>query len=232
MKKFLISLFIVAVFSVVIFFIGWTQIKVKSDQVGVVFSKTSGISEDAVVPGKFSWNWQFLLPGNAQLRTFTIKPYNSTKVYSGELPSGGLFSSESENFGYRFSYTIGMTVSPQQIVALLKQNKIYDEKDLNDYMNGAADTIAQLASEYLLKKAEENPSFRAESVRREDILRSIRIYNDYPEIDLTAFAITEAKIPDFKLYSKMQTQVTFNQDKLFQNQTTSDEQNESEILSE
>lgn len=232
MKKFFISLLILAVFSAVVFFIGWTQIKVKSDQVGVVMSKTSGISKEPVVPGKFSWNWQFLLPTNAQLKNFSIKPYNSTKVYSGELPSGGLFSSNAETFGYRFSYSIGLTIAPEQLVSLLEENKIYEQNDLTAYMNNAADTIAQLASEYLLKKAEENPSFRAESVRREDILRSIQIYNDYPELDITAFAITEAKIPDFKLYSRLQNQITLNQDKLFQNQNTSDEKQESEILAE
>ena len=54
MKKFLISLFILIIFSAVVFFFGWTQYRVKPEEFGVVISKTDGIDETPVENGKFS----------------------------------------------------------------------------------------------------------------------------------------------------------------------------------
>jgi hypothetical protein len=209
MKKFSISLFILVLFSAVVFFIGWTQFKVKADKVGVVISKTSGVDDEPVENGIFSWHWQFLLPTNASLKTFSIVPLNTSKTVTGELPSGGVYTSiynSHDNFSYRFKFTISLTVSPKAIVQLVKLNKITDSADLTNYLENAADGIAQLAADYYLKKASENPDFRPESVRREDLLRNIKIYEDYPEIDLSVFALTDSKIPDYTLYRKVRTQ--------------------------
>ena len=210
MKKFSISLFILILFSSVVFFIGWTQFKVKADKVGVVISKTSGIDDTPVENGLFSWHWQFLLPTNASLKTFSIVPLNTTKTITGQLPSGDLYTSiynSPDNFSYRFKFSISLTLSPQAIVQLLKLNKITDDTDLHSYLENAADGIAQLAADYYLKKAAENPDFRPESVRREDLLRNIKIYEDYPELDLSVFALTDSKIPDYTLYKKVRGQL-------------------------
>ena len=210
MKKFSISLFILLIFSAAVFFIGWTQYKVKAEQVGVVISKTSGIDETPVENGKFSWYWQFLLPTNASLKTFSIKPVNTTKTITGELPSGGLYTTiynSQDDFSYRFNFTISLTIAPQELVQLVKLNKITDSNDLQKYLEQAADTIAQLSADYYLKKASENAGFRPESVRREDILRNIRIYEDFPEIELSVFALTDSKIPDYELYRRVRTQM-------------------------
>ena len=93
MKKFLACVFILAVFSGVVFYFGWTQFRVKPDTIGIVVSKTHGIDDKPVLNGKFSWHWQFLLPTNAELRTFEIKPVNVTKEVSGCLPSGEAYAS-------------------------------------------------------------------------------------------------------------------------------------------
>ena len=206
MKKFSISLFILLVFSALVFFIGWTQFKVKAESVGVVISKTSGVDPLPVENGKFSWHWQFLLPTNASLRTFEIKPVNTTKTVSGELPSGNMYSSifnSSDNFSYSFSFSISITISPQAIVELVKLNKITNTEDLHEYLENAADKIAQLSADYYLKKASESLSFRPESVRRDDLLRNIKIYEEFPEIELSVFAVTKSKIPDYELYEKV-----------------------------
>ena len=147
MKKFSISLFILLVFSALVFFIGWTQFKVKAENVGVVISKTSGVDPLPVENGKFSWHWQFLLPTNAILRTFEIKPVNTTKTVSGELPSGNLYSSifnSSDNFSYSFSFSISLTISPQAIIELVKLNKITNTEDLHEYLETAAGMVIGL----------------------------------------------------------------------------------------
>ena len=45
--------------------------------------------------------------------------------------------------------------------------------------------------------------FKAESLRRDEILRGIQIYKDFPEIDVSVFAITSSKLPDYNMYKKI-----------------------------
>ena len=207
MKKFLACVFILAIFSGVIFYFGWTQFRVKPDTIGIVVSKTNGIDDKPVQNGEFAWHWQFLLPTNATLKTFHIKPVESVKTISGALPSGEAYAAiygAEGLFNYSFTFNISLTVSPEAVVELMKLNKITDDSDLGAYLEGAAGTLAQHAANFILTKAQDNPDFRAESLRREEILRGIQIYKDFPEIDVSVFSIQNSKLPDYKMYKKIQ----------------------------
>ena len=155
MKKFLACVFILAVFSGVVFYFGWTQFRVKPDTIGIVVSKTNGIDDKPVLNGEFAWHWQFLLPTNATLKSFQIKPVNSKKTITGTLPSGDAYASiygADGLFNYSFTFDISLTVSPEAVVELMKLNKITDDKDLTAYLEGAAGTLAQHAANYILSK--------------------------------------------------------------------------------
>ena len=207
MKKFLACVFILLIFSGVIFYFGWTQFRVKPDTIGIVVSKTNGIDDKPVQNGEFAWHWQFLLPTNATLKTFHIKPVDAVKTISGALPSGEAYAAiygAEGLFNYSFTFDISLTVSPEAVVELMKLNKITDDSDLAVYLEGAAGTLAQHAANYILAKAQDNPDFRAESLRREEILRGIQIYKDFPEIDVSVFSIQTSKLPDYKMYKKIQ----------------------------
>ena len=206
MKKFLACVLILAVFTGAVFYIGWTQFRVKPDTFGVVISKTNGIDSKPVLNGQFAWHWQFLLPTNATLKTFQIKPVSAQKTINGTLPSGEAYASiygAQGLFDYSFSFDISLTVSPEAVVELMQLNKVTDDNDLTAYLEGAASTLAQKAANYILSRAEENPLFKAESLRRDEILRGIQIYKDFPEIDVSVFAITSSKLPDYNMYKKI-----------------------------
>lgn len=213
MKKFLACVFILAVFTGIIFYLGWTQYRVKPDSIGIVVSKTNGVDDKPVLNGKFAWHWQFLLPTNATLKTFQIKPVSIQKTITGTLPSGeayaALYNAE-KLFDYSFTFDIQLTVSPEAVVELMQQNKITDDKDLTVYLEGAAGTLAQHAAAYILNRAETNSSsntaFRTEALRREEILRGIQIYKDFPELDVTVFSIQNSKLPDFNMYKRITSQ--------------------------
>ena len=207
MKKFLACVFILAVFSGFVFYYGWTQYRVKPDTIGIVVSKTSGVDDKPVLNGEFAWHWQFLLPTNATLKSFQIEPLNTTKTITGALPSGEAYASiynAAGLFDYSFTFDISLTVSPEAIVELMKLNKISDDSDLTAYLEGAAGTLAQHAANFILSKAQENLNFRVESLRREEILRGIQIYKDFPEIDVSVFSIQSSKLPDYNMYKKIQ----------------------------
>ena len=69
-RSFITCLVILVIFGGAVFFIGWTQLRIKPDCVGVIKSKTSGVQKKPVYPGMFSWNWEFLIPTNADLKLF------------------------------------------------------------------------------------------------------------------------------------------------------------------
>ena len=205
MKKFLISLFILIIFSAFVFFFGWTQYRVKPGEFGVVISKTNGIDETPIQNGEFSWYWQFLLPTNAILKTFSVQPIFVTKQIKGTLPSGEFYASfnQKETFDYSFEFSMSLTVSEQNVITLLKENKISTQNDLSQYISNCADTIAQLAASFYLKKIQDNPNFRLESVKRDELLREIKFYEDCPLIELMNFSLVSSKVPDFELYDKL-----------------------------
>ena len=206
MKKFLACLFILAVFTGLVFYAGWTQFRVKADTIGIVVSKTSGIDDKPVLNGEFAWHWQFLLPTNATLKTFHIKPVSVVKTVSGTLPSGEAYASifnADRLFDYSFTFDIQLTLSPEAVVELMKLNKITDDTDLAAYLEGAAAVLSQNAANYILSRAETNPAFRPESLRRDELLRGIQIYKDFPEVDVSVFAIQTSKLPDYNMYKKI-----------------------------
>ena len=206
MKKFLACVFILAVFTGAVFYVGWTQFRVKPDTIGIVVSKTSGVDEKPVLNGEFAWHWQFLLPTNATLKTFHIKPYSTQKTISGTLPSGEAYASiynAQGLFDYSITFDIQLTVSPEAVVELMELNKITDDADLAVYLEGAAGTLAQHAANYILSRAETNTAFRTESLRREEILRGIQIYKDFPELDVSVFSIQNSKLPDYNMYKRI-----------------------------
>ena len=206
MKKFLACLFILAVFTGAVFYVGWTQFRVKPDTIGIVVSKTSGVDDKPVLNGEFAWHWQFLLPTNATIKIFHIKPVDVQKTITGCLPSGEAYASiynAQGLFDYSFTFDIQLTVSPEAVVELIQLNKITDDSDLTAYLEGAALTMAQHAAAYILNRAENNSAFRIEAIRREELLRGIQIYKDFPEIDVSVFAIQSSKLPDWNMYKKI-----------------------------
>ncbi len=206
MKKFLACVLILAIFTGAVFYIGWTQFRVKPDTMGILVSKTSGVEEKPVLNGEFAWLWQFLLPTNATLKIFQIKPVNVQKSISGTLPSGEAYASiynAEKLFDYSFTFDISLTLAPEAVVELIKQNKVTDDADLTAYLEGAAASLAQHAANYILNRAETSTGFRVESLKREEILRGIQIYKDYPEIDVSTFAIVNSKLPDYNMYKKI-----------------------------
>lgn len=210
MKKFFICLAILGIFGIFVFAVGWTSIRVKPEYTGVVISKTGGVNQTPVVNGKFSWHKEFLLPTNAVLKTFEIEPLSVTKTVTGRLASGDIYASSfgsSENFGYEFTYSMYLSLAPEDLITLVTANKIKTNDDLKAYLENCGDIIAQLTTEYLLKKVEDNSRFDVNSIRRDDLTKSLRIYQECPDVELSLFAITSSKVPDYDLYKKVRNQV-------------------------
>lgn len=224
MKKSVFCLIIIFLFSCFVFWVGFTQRKIKPQSFGVLQSKTGGLYEKPLLPGQFNWNKEFLLPTNAKLSIFQIEPYYSNKSISGELPSGSLYSkiyNSDYNFAYNFEFDIALTISPNAVVNLIKLNQVNTQEDLQKYLSSASTVVSQLACEYLLTKLQNNSNFKVESLRKDELLKNIKIYTEFPDVEVISISIINSKVPDYSLYSKLQnnylTQSNINQ--LDNNQT-------------
>ena len=134
MKKVIAVFFILLVLAGVVFYFGWTQFKVGAGECGVLISKTSGVNREPVMPGKFSWHWECLLPTNAVLRVFSLKPRSVTKTVSGSLPSADVYSTafqSAPDFSYRFDFICTARVTPENIIALVSGGIVTDAESLD-----------------------------------------------------------------------------------------------------
>lgn len=128
------------------------------------------------------------------------------KTINGTLPSGEAYASiynAQGLFDYSFTFEISLTLSPEALVELMELNKITDDSDMESYFEGAAGSLAQHAASYILGLSEGNPGFRVESLKREEILRGIQIYKDFPELDVIVFSVLNSKLPDYNMYKKI-----------------------------
>lgn len=203
MKK-IICLILILGFSGFVFFLGWTQIKVKADTIGIVQSKTGGISKNIIIPGKFSWHKEFLLPTNAITKTFTDKPHNSTKTISGKTSFKAKEDNQLYNLDYSFSYSLTITLSPESILSLYEKKSISSDEDLSKFLENCSEYICQQATSYFIQKYQENNLFNPHTIQREELIRTIKIYNDYPELDLTVIALNDYKINKIPVIPEVQ----------------------------
>ncbi len=180
MKNFICFL-ILLIFAAFVFFIGWTQIKVKPGNIGIVQSKTGGISNKIIIPGQFSWHKEFLIPKNAELQNFEYKPYNGTKTINGRRGSGD----------FSFTFQISLSYEPQLIAELLKDNKISNQDDFQSYLDGVASYLAQRATDYMLSKMAQVPYFSPQSLTISELVSALAFYKEYPDFDINVLAITD-----------------------------------------
>lgn len=229
MKKISLSLIIILLFSLFVYWTGLTQRKIEPGTFGVLQTKTNGLIEKPMLAGEKNWNWQHLLPTNTKLEIFSIEPIVKQVVIEGELPSGSLYGSlisNNYNFDYSFSFNIAVTISPDAVVELIKLNQVTDNESLSVYLDCAAKTMAQLSANYLIEKAKNNPNFTVESMRKDEILRNVQIYKEFPSVEVYSLSIEKSKIPDFQLYNKIQNGNYLNQTNIINQQ---DENNDEKI---
>jgi hypothetical protein len=183
MKNF-ICFIIILIFAAFVFAVGWTQIKVKPGYIGVVQSKTGGVDEKLIIPGEFSWHKEFLIPSNASIIKFENKPYNCTKTISGKRGYGA---------DYSFTFQISLSYLPEVITELLQENKISNQEDLDQYLDGVAAYLAQRSADFYLSRFLQNQAFMPESITITELTSSIALYKEYPEFDINVLALTDYK---------------------------------------
>lgn len=204
-KKFFINLIVLAIFSAVIFYIGWITFMIKPGYCAVMTSKTCGVYEKPIVAGAFTWRWERLLPTNVTLETFDLTPYRTSQTVAGELPSAKLYkdyAASSADFSYNIKFNIGMSISPEQILKLYRENKLKTNEDLQEYYGNRAKVAAGLISDFIIKKNTGTvitPSALTES----EVLEAVMSKKDeFEGIAFSMVEVSDCRIPDIEVYNK------------------------------
>lgn len=209
MKKFFLTVLFLVIGSVV-FFRGWTQIKIQPDECGIINSIFTGTKQEAVQHGKFSWNWEMVIPKTAKFVKFPVKPYNTSKNISGSIPQAYLTATYNDLLNYNISYSISLSYTPEALISLYEKNYISDSEDLQLYLENAADSICQMATNYILNCSKIDSFFNPQTLKREDLILNSQAYKEFPDLDVTIFSITSYKLPNYALYNKLETEAFVN----------------------
>lgn len=208
-REVIVSIAILIIFAAIIFFTGWTQFRIKANHFGILTSKTSGMSENPVEYGEFAWNWEYLLPTNVDLKIFQHTPYNIEIVKRGILPSSDVYRnsfSQKLDFSYSMTWNIELNVSQNNIIKLLKSNRIKNQEDLTEWISRALDHFTEKLTALILVEKESNPNMKPELLSSQELLRMAKIEADYPELEFLSVSISKTDLPDFSMYNKIRNE--------------------------
>lgn len=207
MKKFLIALLILIIFSGGVFFIGWVQFGLEKDQYAVIYTKTGGYDKNITVPGIFSWRWEALLPTNMTMMKYTLIPYSTTIEAESALPSGDVYAEAlgiSAGFSYKIKFYLSCMIKPEFLPYLAENEKIEPGDLQKTYELFTAFCIETL--QYKLIHSSSNEYFDPElpelTPNLEENLKSA-ISLEYPWMEIRKLTPLLVKVPDFALYRQV-----------------------------
>jgi hypothetical protein len=204
-ERIIANIIVIVIAAIAVFFIGWIQLQVKSNSCTVMVTKTGGVYEKPILPGKFTWRWERLLPTNVQLRSFKLAPYTSKQTVSGELPSADIYSKQikdNPDFSYNVILQISISLSPEQLVELVKKNNFTTQEDVDAYLDGKSKIAAKKVMEYFIDKKVNDISF-VTNILSDSEIKDVVVKNksDFDGMTISNVEVISAKIPDMQLYS-------------------------------
>ncbi len=211
MKKTLLSLIILALFAIVIFFLGWSQFAVPAGSYGVIVSKTSGVDPEPLVPGAFRWDWERLLPTNATILTFDLAPINKRVSLEGTLPSSELYSKMLEgnpDFSWKASFEVAGRVQPKVLPSLVSRNDIRDQQALAAWTDATLSAAAEKGMRSAIREmtnAESSGatggSGAAKSASPDTLIEAdVIAYAEKEGLEITSVVPVSFSVPDLSLY--------------------------------
>ena len=182
------------------FYLGWSQFKVEPGNIGIVVSKISGTNPEPVTHERFSWNWEFLIPTNATLLTFSPKSYVFEKVVGGVLPSGKEYEKVyggAADFSYSFVFSATLKCTAEQIAELVAAHEISSQEDLEKFLERNASAACAAAANAAIYALENGSADSLESAKKfmEDAAG-----DTMKNCSLESIEIISNSLPDIALY--------------------------------
>lgn len=215
MKKGTHKFFIWFVFFIAIggtaFFFGWLQFAVPAGNYGVMLSKSGGYYSAPIMPGKFLWRWERLIPTNAKVLIFNLSPRQIEYLTEGRLPSADKLSAimeQKNSFNWKWGIEVSAAVNPEHLTSIVKNASIKTQNGLDSYIEEKVLQAAQKSAnefiEYFIQKPEEY-----ERAQFQYGALQIKIEQDLQKKLNGEIAVHSIKLskdfvmPDMRLYSAM-----------------------------
>jgi hypothetical protein len=207
MKKFLITLFILAVLGGVGFLIGWVQLSVPPGSYGVINSKTHGVDPQIVKSGEFRWVWYKLIPTNVQITVFRLETVKFKLDFNSSLPSGNSYAEfaglTAKDFSWNLSGEASFNIDPDKLISIVTQNNIINQEDLDSYLDDIARNIKIIILRTLTSVDTDSARLEKLLSGNSDTEMEHEIKTRFPEIRDFSFVIISAVFPDFVLYRQV-----------------------------
>jgi len=205
MKKFFAVFFVLALAGSGLFF-GWAHRGLPPDSYGVLRSRTHGTDSRLIVPGEFRWVWYRLIPTNARLSAFRIRPFQRQFHAGGTLPSGRIYSAFvglRDDFSWEINAVMSFRLRTESLVSLVDAMNIGTQEELARHENLLADELEAVILSWIdrgdsfvrhtdaLLRGEEIPELSREVERR------------FPDITDFSLRINSVRLPDFDMYDRV-----------------------------
>lgn len=204
MKKALVSLIILILFGVAVFYFGWVQFDVPIGKYGLLLSKTSGIHPELIESGKFLWRWERLLPTNTQLRIFSLDPVSQTDTFSSSLPSAQLYATKLEgnpDFTYTITVESKAKIHPQDLIPLVEQYNLQDQESLEKLIREELHQFNIAITSYLLEETQNDTTgLKLQTITTKELVEALQIKEQAPWLEIVSTDIRDVKMPDASLY--------------------------------
>lgn len=231
MKKAIFVLFLLIISAGAVFYFGWVQFSVPAGHYGVMISKTGGVNTSPVEPGVFRWQWELLLPTNAEILEFDLAPVTHTETVSGTLPSGSLYSrmiEGSPDFSWEITCETVARVSPSMLPVLVEYHAVRDQEALEEWAHKSLSETTRNLTDTAISSVVRNLAATG-AIRFDpgEFTHTIAtaLQETTPDLEVISVSVQSGRFPDLALYhTAAQTYETYqNQRRILWTQTATTE---------
>ncbi|MBP7095578.1 MAG: hypothetical protein KBC36_05755 [Spirochaetia bacterium] len=189
----------------VVFMVGWVSFRLDPGAWGVVTTKTGGVEDLALAPGRFAWRWEALLPTNLSLTEFELSPRELRVASVGELPSAAAYSAFAPgkpDFSYRLEATLRASIRSSALPGLVASGAAPDQAGLDASLGLLLERAKQALAAALVERASDPEFAEALPSGARSALEALEaeVETAVPEIDVLSVSIDAVRLPDLDLY--------------------------------
>jgi hypothetical protein len=226
----MLFLFLIIIFSVSIFLIGFIQLRMSVGQQSLVYTKTHGWHREVIRHGEMTWMWQALLPTNLTLIRFHDVPSTSNvhfqmtlpgwEVYNDGLPRSAFELSFYGLIEYAFLEDHYWTVFERFFRPEDESTELTAEatiRSAHGNINQQIQAIVSQIAEEVVSRVINQPNASLDSVfefRQSLIQELTNSLSQIPGINILSIGISNVIVPDFELYTQQRTTFLMNRAEL------------------
>lgn len=192
MKKFFITLLILLLAAGAVFYIGWMQLQINTNEIVILHTKTGGWDSEPLSSDAFTWRWENLIPTNVTIYRIPIDARRLPVSLAGSINSASAVIQKLDpklNFNYQLTAVVRYQIDSNNALTMTKNGITIDEQW---YLDLEESIISSIQSALLLAEPQTPKAFN-------DLITNI-IANDFHEITVQEIRVSNFSIPDYSLY--------------------------------